>query len=155
MNHLPEASDAPSQHWKELGLDSNFKDVGKIERLINWNVEVLMSLLARVVARRNKQALYGKVAYRGRSCDRLNGQPFSEVTEVIHLPRFDPRVARRASLDRSSSNSINESVRSQLRDYVARIASYYKDVPFHNFEHASHVAISANKLIKRSLLQRM
>jgi len=32
---------------------------------------------------------------------------------------------------------------------VARIASMYRDVPFHNFDHASHVTMSANKLLNR------
>ena len=37
----------------------------------------------------------------------------------------------------------------QLRKYISRIASMYKDNPFHNFRHASHVAMSMMKLLSR------
>jgi len=35
----------------------------------------------------------------------------------------------------------------QLKDYVSKIVSLYRNVPYHNFEHAYHVLISANKLL--------
>jgi hypothetical protein len=38
---------------------------------------------------------------------------------------------------------------SQLRRYVTKIASLYRDNPFHNFEHASHVTMSVVKLLSR------
>jgi hypothetical protein len=31
----------------------------------------------------------------------------------------------------------------QLEDYVSAVASMYRDNPFHNFEHASHVVMSS------------
>jgi hypothetical protein len=37
----------------------------------------------------------------------------------------------------------------QLRDYVTVIASMYQDNAFHNFEHATHVAMSVSKLLKQ------
>ena len=37
----------------------------------------------------------------------------------------------------------------QLRNYVTLIAKAYRDNPFHNFEHASHVTMSAVKLLNR------
>jgi hypothetical protein len=40
-------------------------------------------------------------------------------------------------------------VKNELRNYVAAIASGYPENAFHNFEHASHVILSANKLLKR------
>jgi class 3 adenylate cyclase len=40
-------------------------------------------------------------------------------------------------------------VRVQLHAYVAKIESLYRDIPFHNFEHTSHVTMSVNKLMKR------
>ena len=159
-NFAPE-SHGSARNWKELGLDSplNLKVAGKLERLIDWNVEVLISRLAKVVTKRNKAALIGGLSPRRQSRGRTNGQnlgraneqPVSAVSEVLELPRFDPRVARRQSINTKTTNTstINQAVRTQLRAYVARIARYYKDVPFHNFEHASHVALSANKLIKR------
>jgi hypothetical protein len=43
--------------------------------------------------------------------------------------------------------SITDEVIGQLRDFVYRIMSGYKQVPYHNFEHAYHVTISVNKLV--------
>jgi hypothetical protein len=37
----------------------------------------------------------------------------------------------------------------QLDDYVSAVASMYRDNPFHNFEHASHVVMSVAKLLSR------
>jgi hypothetical protein len=37
----------------------------------------------------------------------------------------------------------------QLEDYVSAVASMYRDNPFHNFEHASHVVMSVVKLLSR------
>jgi hypothetical protein len=42
-----------------------------------------------------------------------------------------------------------QQTRADLHEYVKRIALMYRDVPFHNFEHASHVTLCANKLLNR------
>jgi hypothetical protein len=44
-------------------------------------------------------------------------------------------------------SSITDEVIGQLRDFVYRILSGYKEVPYHNFEHAYHVTLSVNKLV--------
>jgi 3'5'-cyclic nucleotide phosphodiesterase len=45
---------------------------------------------------------------------------------------------------------IGPQVRSQLQAYVLQISQLYRpSVPFHNFEHASHVIMSAGKLMER------
>jgi class 3 adenylate cyclase len=49
----------------------------------------------------------------------------------------------------SSSNSIEPEAVSQLQSYVTGIATMYRDTPFHNFEHASHVTMSVTKLLSR------
>lgn len=47
---------------------------------------------------------------------------------------------------------ISPEVQEQLRAYVHKIISGYKDVPYHNREHAFHVILSANKLIDMMVL---
>ena len=42
-----------------------------------------------------------------------------------------------------------ENVKAQLLTFVRHISEMYNDVPFHNFDHASHVTLSASKLINR------
>jgi class 3 adenylate cyclase len=50
---------------------------------------------------------------------------------------------------KSSSNNIEPEVVSELKSYVTGIATMYRDNPFHNFEHASHVTMSVTKLLSR------
>jgi class 3 adenylate cyclase len=122
------------------------------QRLIEWNVEVLHELLTRVAAQRAASQGTGS-SLEARSVS--DTQPPSrkttncrlvidEMTEVIALPKFDPAVHRE-----SVQVALPEIVRDQLREYVSRIAHSYRRVPFHNFEHASHVIMSATKLMRR------
>jgi class 3 adenylate cyclase len=78
----------------------------------------------------------------------LPTNPRDEYCEVIHLPHFDPYKLARRSSDLMET-VLDETIRTQLRDYVTTIACAYNDNPFHNFEHASHVTMSANKILKR------
>jgi hypothetical protein len=70
-----------------------------------------------------------------------------EVAEVISLPRFCEKTF--AAADDFRQVSIAAPVLKELREYVAIIASRYNDNPFHNFEHACHVTMATNKLLKR------
>jgi hypothetical protein len=45
--------------------------------------------------------------------------------------------------------TLSEETLEDLRCYVKIIAKMYRDNPFHNFEHACHVTMSVNKLLKR------
>jgi class 3 adenylate cyclase len=60
-------------------------------------------------------------------------------------------VKQRNSVEsaKSSSDSIEPEVVSQLKSYVTGIATMYQVNPFHNFEHASHVTMSVTKLLSR------
>jgi len=69
-----------------------------------------------------------------------------EVSEIIHLPRFTNQTTRVSSLVGDAS-TLSETVKAQLKNYISRIADKYRNVPFHNLEHASHVTLSANKLM--------
>jgi hypothetical protein len=142
----------------------------KMIRLVDWNVEVLYSLLQNVMASR-EGIKKGKSSIPAMSCSgRLNQKTFDstsesartesiavprvcdkklvidEMTDIITLPSF----VDAASADNDAKNAIVPSiVKDQLREFVLHIAHLYRDVPFHNFEHASHVIMSAGKLMKR------
>jgi hypothetical protein len=70
-----------------------------------------------------------------------------EVKEVIQMPKFDKCAAM--AVNDHLNVAIDPDVISQLREYIAIIASAYRDNPFHNFEHACHVTMSVDKLLKR------
>eukprot|EP00980_Cylindrotheca_fusiformis_P009594 scaffold2123_cov96-Cylindrotheca_fusiformis.AAC.7 len=126
-------------------------DVGtmtKTERLVEWNVEVLTSLLQQIVASRggvgdsNSASLKEKEAIIG-----TGDTVLEEFVSIIPLKRFDAGdLSRRQE---ASSIDIGEKAKTQLRNYLANVASMYQDNPFHNFEHASHVTASVKKLLTR------
>jgi hypothetical protein len=123
----------------------------KTARLIDWAVELFTGYLKDVKARREINGRGG--ATTKSRADTVTMLPtnqetcLDEVTEVIHLPKFD----RKAAIHQKSRQEIeiDDIVVSQLRDYITVIAASYKDNPFHNFEHACHVTMSANKFLQR------
>ena len=119
------------------------KRASDVERLVDWNVELLCNLLKKIVARRSivdfvvdrESSLHGNI-------------PIDEVKEVVQLPQFNADAAVKMAAEMSVE--LPEGVRQELRDFVRRISKMYnQDCPFHNFDHASHVALSSNKLLGR------
>ena len=70
-----------------------------------------------------------------------------EAQNVIRMPKFDATTAL-AILDYGDAD-VGPNIVAELREYVSIIASSYRNNPFHNFEHACHVTMSVNKLLKR------
>jgi hypothetical protein len=66
------------------------------------------------------------------------------------MPNFDER-AFRLSIEPLELEPV---VVKQLRNFVDVVCSMYHDNPFHNFEHASHVAMSVTKLLSRIVAPR-
>jgi hypothetical protein len=140
----------PSQTGIERKMQASHDK--KVERLVNWNVDVLMSLLRRIGEQRHQfgiepdsvddikeleEEFSGSVQDSGRTV-------LDEVVEIIELPRFN-------AVDEGDGVVVDLAVEveDQLREYVRIIASMYNENPFHNFEHASHVTMSVMKLLSR------
>jgi len=123
----------------------------KTLRLVDWNSDVLARLLRQVVARRLAKSKDTKE--NTKECSpalfkKTDGTTvLDEVQEIIHLPEFEAEVARRQV--EADSVDLGEDVMLQLRGFVTIVATMYKDNPFHNFEHASHVTMSVVKLLSR------
>ena len=58
-----------------------------------------------------------------------------EVKHVIHMPRFDS-TRKVHQTGKYKGVSVDDEIVKELTDFVAAIASMYRDNPFHNFEHA-------------------
>jgi hypothetical protein len=137
------------------------------KRLIDWNVEVLQKLLKQIVARRNAmdptavrvqsikpKALFMEMATDSTALDVSSdsrgynvSMPLDEVKEIIALPEFDPKIAKRQK--DPNSIEIPDNVLAQLRFFVTTLAEMYRNNPFHNFAHASHVVMSVIKHMNR------
>lgn len=123
----------------------------RLERLIDWNVDSLSSILKKVVARRltiDKTKHDSSFNARNTSSYRNHKNPRSEICEEIVLPDLmfcvkatDGKVVEGANL--------SDDILWQLRDLISVIAYMYRSNPFHNFEHASHVAMSVANSLQR------
>merc|ERR1711988_986588 len=80
------------------------------------------------------------------------GTVLDEVKEVITLPEFNARAANKSG--DYEFLELPEAVSRQLHEYVRSIAGLYRNNPFHNFEHASHVTMSVIKLLSRIVAPR-
>jgi class 3 adenylate cyclase len=127
--------------------ETSYLVAAKTARLIEWNVDVLLRLLKQVeVGRSTSQA--DPLNVKSQSDDSLvdDRTVLDEVREIISLPTFNKRVR---STNNADSIELEPFVAVQLQAYIAAVASMYRDNPFHNFEHASHVTMSVVKLMSR------
>ncbi|CAB9510863.1 Receptor-type guanylate cyclase gcy [Seminavis robusta] len=129
--------------------DIKFSKLKNEERWVEFNVETFKGLLKQIIARRD-----GSLSNLTSSNHLLHpsrvpeaNMPLEEVKEVIMLPSFDKRAARR-QLD-FDKVEIQENVVFQLREYISIVASCYNDNPFHNFAHASYVVMAIKKYMNR------
>ena len=83
--------------------------------------------------------------------ERYQGKKYlEEVTEII--PLFTNSPDKEICETSPETIQLPPEVTKQLREYVTMIACMYRDNFFHNFEHASHVLMSSQKLLKRVLI---
>jgi Adenylate and Guanylate cyclase catalytic domain len=130
-----------------MGVIGETKLNKQLDRLVEWNCGALSDLLKKVVASRGDKG--GALLEQTQAYHDQRGASRSfmgEMDLIIPLPSFDAEAVARVH---ETKVSIPRLVRSQLRMYVAAIASGYRKNAFHNFEHASHVILSATKLLKR------
>lgn len=129
---------SPSAQSAHSGTDySNSKieenQEEKVERLIDWNVEVLLQHLQPLVSSRANKPCPSErslVALRDEEQNLLSrraGIVVDEMTQILCLPEFDPRTALAATQE----IAIPPRVKMQLREFVAMIAVSYRDTPFH------------------------
>ena len=103
----------------------------RTNRLIDWNVEMLLGLLKQIVARRNASESPEKTSSTDKADGALLGAtPLEEVREIIALPEFDKKAASKQP--RPEEVFIPEIVQHQLHNLVSCIASMYNDNPFHS-----------------------
>jgi 3'5'-cyclic nucleotide phosphodiesterase len=129
-----------------------------MQRLVEWNADTLRRLIKQIVARRvatstssdgvSKKSSSELSAAEKEAVRMSQGRTaLEEVKEIITLPKYDPAIVKRQQ--DPETVKLGDAVESQLEDYVRTIAQMYYNNPFHNFEHASHVAMSVVKLLSR------
>jgi len=124
----------------------------KTQRLVDWNSDIIARLMKQIIARRQasktlKPSNFPEANASQPIRSEKKGSVLDEVLEIIHLPEFDPNIARQ-QVDPDTIN-LGDDLTRQIREYVSSVASLCRDNPFHNFEHASHVTMSVVKLLSR------
>jgi hypothetical protein len=155
--HFSESvSDIDASHVLE---SDGFASVARLERLIDWNVDAFAGLLKRIVARRmmmenqkHSNSLPSSPLPSNLKAMTDLSKPRSEVVEVIMLADFEFNMKASNNVD-FPAIELTSAVLWQLRDLISVIAYCYRPNPFHNFEHASHVAMSIMKLLQRVMTQ--
>ncbi len=131
----------------QLLLETELDD--RMERLVDWQVEILTKLIRQIVAHRNVASKSSalETAPRPMKICHDGNTILDEVKEIIEFPEFDAEIVSKQQ--NPDSITLNSDVVAQLRDYVRNIAAAYHQNPFHNFEHAVHVTMSVIKLLSR------
>ncbi|CAB9506819.1 Receptor-type guanylate cyclase gcy [Seminavis robusta] len=119
----------------------------KMQRLIDWNVEVLSQLIKRIVARRAAAMVERKPYTPDFQSHSTAKMPLDEVAQIIKLPDLDGTAVKK-QVD-PECIELDRDVMAQLKDLVTKVATMYHFNPFHNFEHASHVCMSVQKMLSR------
>ena len=101
----------------------------KSARLIDWNVDVLLHHLARVISCRSRNAPKGSLVNHASEVPTLPAV-IDDVAEIIPLPPFDPETSRFRRV-RPEVSTLQQT-RADLHGFVSAIALMYRDVPFHN-----------------------
>jgi hypothetical protein len=113
----------------------------KVERLVEWNVDMLSTILKDIVARRESIGALNDPDSKLRELENqyLSSKKsfLSEAQEIITLPPFWKGKSKSRE-----AIKIDKKVTAQLHLFILKIARSYHDNPFHNFEHASHVTMS-------------
>eukprot|EP00980_Cylindrotheca_fusiformis_P020483 scaffold7538_cov78-Cylindrotheca_fusiformis.AAC.1 len=135
----------------ETHANENFdyaSPMSKTERLVEWNVETMSHLLQQIIASRGGNVVPKDPSLPQKEATIGKGKTvLEEFVPIIPLKRFD--AAELSKRQKASSIDIGEEAKTQLRNYLSNVASMYRDNPFHNFEHASHVTASVKKLLTR------
>lgn len=119
----------------------------RTQRLVDYNVDILAKLLHQIVVRRTSNPPKMATRARRKTLHAKRGPVLDEVKDILALPQFDASTFKK-NVD-PDSIMISPRVHQQLARYVAKIAALYRENPFHNFEHASHVTMSVTKLLSR------
>ena len=139
-------NDPATEHVSAFALNSLTEEEEKLERLIEWNTDILKKFLKEIEARRESEVSDDKTLLALRIMEHQKfGCPLDEVQEIITLPQF----AGKQNVKDVNAIHLGRTVTHQLRHYVKTIALMYRKNPFHNFEHASHVTMSTIKLLSR------
>ena len=124
-------------------------------KLVDYNTECLLGLLRQILARRAISHDFQEVSSEGRT---VKIQPaavksvMDDTAECIQLPAFHAGIERSKPMDVDTVH-VNPNVVTQLRGLLQEICQHYNSSNyFHNFEHATHVAMYVSFLFQATCI---
>ena len=134
---VPTSETASEQHSTYVVMDTMKTE--KMDRLIDWNADILCQQLKKIIASRAGTSLLLQKRDKsdGTNSEELylsrNTKPVEEVKEIIALPK----AKKLDSSHNETTITVSSDITDQLRQYVSCIATLYKNNEFHCFEHVS------------------
>jgi 3'5'-cyclic nucleotide phosphodiesterase len=113
----------------------------KQQRLVEWNMSIFASLLREIVSSRPS---HHKIQENEPSISTTERSPIDEIQDEISF-----RMQCSTSDQAVSAAEVSDMAIAQLRELITCIARSYRNNPFHNFDHCSHVVLSTKKLLNR------
>ena len=112
-------------------------------KLVDYNTECLLGLLKQILARRAISHDFKEICLDGRSAkiEPPVKSIMDDLADSIQLPAFHAGIERSKPMDVDTVH-VDPKVVTQLRDLLQEICQRYNSSNyFHNFEHATHVAM--------------
>lgn len=114
---------------------------GRLQRLVDYNTKVMERLLKRVVAVRGNDDRIGTEVIE------TIAERYTPHTIVDEAKKDIPFMSDWQYIQDPKRVDLGQHVVNQLESFVTKVASLYRDLPFHCFEHASHTILSVTKLL--------
>lgn len=116
-------TETTEDHESDLAHIGSFQhSTGKIQRLVEWNVEILSSLLKQLLSYYNRTELTQDQEFSASQSKwpRL----LDHVVDVIEFPRYEDMMNTSRDVD------LDDKVTEQLTSFVSMIAGLYHDNPY-------------------------
>ena len=124
----------------------------RTKRQADYIVEVLISILKKIAARRGLST----VSHASKSDTTASSEEFNILEE--HASNLSPvakdSISFQSQYRNKNGTSLNQitvapGITKQVKDFVTSIAALHQENPYHSFEHANHIMMSARKLFSR------
>jgi 3'5'-cyclic nucleotide phosphodiesterase len=124
----------------------------EIERQVSWLSETFVGMINDMLHERKVTNARVRKTDAITHTVQFQKHPRSEVTESINLSQKKKNPSNNKSKNRRKSTAtklVTQEVSKQVSKYIDIIANLYRNNPFHNFEHACHVAMATKKMLSR------
>lgn len=126
----------------------------KRQRSAEWTVAIMAHHLKAMVNARKQRNIRSDPLAKMEKLEQQSYSTFGQQRDSTSIERVAEAISFpdwKSGGNRSNVTEVEvcQVALEELKSYVETIAHLYNDNPFHNFDHATHVAMSTNKLLNR------